>query len=60
MSDEKKEEKFDYSATLNLPKTDFPMRANLPQNEFLGKYPWFLTKKIQISMKQFHHEDEIH
>ena len=33
MSDEKKEEKFDYSASLNLPKTDFPMRANLPQNE---------------------------
>jgi isoleucyl-tRNA synthetase len=23
----------DYKATLNLPKTDFPMRANLPQNE---------------------------
>ena len=23
----------DYGKTLNLPKTDFPMRANLPQNE---------------------------
>ena len=23
----------DYSDTLNLPKTEFPMRANLPQNE---------------------------
>ncbi len=23
----------DYSATINLPKTDFPMRASLPQNE---------------------------
>lgn len=23
----------DYAKTLNLPKTDFPMRANLPQNE---------------------------
>ena len=23
----------DYKDTLNLPKTDFPMRANLPQNE---------------------------
>ena len=23
----------DYSETLNLPKTDFPMRANLPLNE---------------------------
>ena len=23
----------DYSKTMNLPKTDFPMRANLPQRE---------------------------
>jgi isoleucyl-tRNA synthetase len=23
----------DYKETLNLPKTDFPMRANLPQRE---------------------------
>ena len=23
----------DYKDTLNLPKTDFPMRGNLPQNE---------------------------
>ncbi len=23
----------DYSKTLNLPKTDFPMRANLPERE---------------------------
>ena len=27
------EEKKDYSQTLNLPKTEFPMRANLPENE---------------------------
>ena len=27
------EEKKDYSQTLNLPKTDFPMRASLPENE---------------------------
>ncbi len=26
-------EKKDYSKTLNLPKTDFPMRASLPENE---------------------------
>ena len=26
-------EKKDYGKTLNLPKTDFSMRANLPQNE---------------------------
>ena len=30
---EEKQEKVDYSSTLNLPKTDFPMRANLPENE---------------------------
>lgn len=28
-----KEEKVDYGKTLNLPKTDFPMRASLPENE---------------------------
>ena len=27
------EEKIDYGKTLNLPKTDFPMRGNLPENE---------------------------
>ena len=27
------EEKKDYSTTLNLPKTDFPMRGNLPEKE---------------------------
>ena len=27
------EEKKDYGQTLNLPKTDFPMRANLPERE---------------------------
>ncbi len=27
------EEKKDYGETLNLPKTDFPMRGNLPENE---------------------------
>ena len=26
-------EKKDYGATLNLPKTEFPMRGNLPENE---------------------------
>lgn len=28
-----KERESEYSATLNLPRTDFPMRANLPQRE---------------------------
>ena len=27
------QEKIDYGKTLNLPKTDFPMRGNLPQKE---------------------------
>ena len=27
------EEKKDYGATLNLPKTDFTMRGNIPENE---------------------------
>ena len=26
-------EKLDYGKTLNLPKTDFPMRGNLPKKE---------------------------
>ena len=35
----------DYKSTLNLPKTDFPMRANLPQREpaVVARYvphPW--------------------
>jgi len=35
----------DYKETLNLPKTDFPMRANLPQNEPL--------KALQIVTEEF-------
>ena len=30
---DKCEEKKDYGKTLNLPKTDFPMRGNLPERE---------------------------
>ena len=33
MPDDAKPEKFDLKATINLPKTDFPMKANLPTNE---------------------------
>lgn len=33
MPDDAKPEKFDLKATINLPKTDFPMKANLPANE---------------------------
>lgn len=38
-------EKKDYSATLNLPKTDFPMRGNLPERE-----PYFLEKMNNIGV----------
>lgn len=34
-----KDEKKNYTETLNLPKTDFPMRGNLPERE-----PYFLEK----------------
>ncbi len=34
----------DYKATLNLPKTDFPMRANLPQREPQMLEHWEETK----------------
>ena len=39
------EEKKDYGKTLNLPKTDFPMRANLPEREpeIQKKYFWKWT-----------------
>ena len=42
MKDEK-----DYSSTLFLPQTDFPMRAGLPQKEpaLLG-YPWFVSGEV--------------
>ena len=33
MPDDAKPEKFDLKTTVNLPKTDFPMKANLPANE---------------------------
>ncbi len=35
----------DYSATLNLPKTDFPMRAGLPERE-----PLFLKRWAEIDL----------
>ena len=41
----------DYNQTLNLPKTDFPMRASLPQREpeFLKK--WYENDQYQQLMK---------
>ncbi len=34
-------EKIDYSSTLNLPKSDFPMRANLPTREPEALEKWY-------------------
>ena len=34
----------DYKHTLNLPKTDFPMRANLPQREPAVVQRWRETR----------------
>lgn len=41
------DEKNDYSKTLNLPKTDFPMRGNLPERE-----PYILNKMEEGSIYQ--------
>ena len=35
----------DYNSTLNLPKTDFPMRAGLPQSEPVTLDKW-LSEQI--------------
>lgn len=42
----------DYNQTLNLPKTDFPMRASLPQREpeFLKR--WEARKQYEQLMEQ--------
>ncbi len=47
-------EKIDYSKTLNLPQTDFPMRASLPQREPLLVARWEemnLYKKLREDAK---------
>jgi isoleucyl-tRNA synthetase len=41
----------DYKSTLNLPKTDFPMRGNLPQNEPKRYAKWF-EQKVYERMKR--------
>ena len=55
---EEKQEKVDYGATLNLPKTDFPMRANLPENEPKIQESIFendLYEKMLKKMKEKNH-----
>ncbi len=42
----------DYKETLLLPKTDFPMRGNLPQNEPKRYSEWFDKKDVYAKMKK--------
>ena len=50
----------DYNETLNLPKTDFPMRANLPQNEpKLIKY-WDDIKLYKLLQSKSGESFELH
>ncbi|MSN96526.1 isoleucine--tRNA ligase [Campylobacter sp. FMV-PI01] len=42
----------DYKDTLFLPKTDFPMRGNLPQNEPNRFKSWYENRKIYDKMKK--------
>ena len=44
----------DYKETLLLPKTDFPMRGNLPQNEPKRYRRWFEEKDVYKKMKTAH------
>ncbi|WP_456485551.1 isoleucine--tRNA ligase [Hydrogenimonas sp.] len=42
----------DYKSTLNLPKTDFPMRGNLPQNEPKRYTKWFENRVYERMKKK--------
>ena len=44
----------DYKDTLLLPKTDFPMRGNLPQNEPKRYQKWFSEKDVYKKMTTAH------
>ncbi len=44
----------DYKDTLLLPKTDFPMRGNLPQNEPKRYKKWFEEKDVYNKMTTAH------
>ena len=45
-------EKQDYNSTLNLPKTEFPMRAGLPQREPEALKEWQENKLYEKLMKK--------
>ncbi len=42
----------DYNSTLNLPKTDFPMRAGLPQSEPVTLEKWLADKVYEKLMEK--------
>ncbi len=42
----------DYNSTLNLPKTDFPMRAGLPQSEPVALANWLADKVYEKLMEK--------
>ncbi len=42
----------DYNATLNLPQTDFPMRAGLPQREPQMLEDWYASGRYEKLMKK--------
>ena len=43
----------DYNSTLNLPKTDFPMRAGLPKSEPVTLQNWEDEKEMRASPCSF-------
>ena len=45
----------DYNSTMNLPKTDFPMRGNLPQKEPEMIKRWQDQKLYQKLMEKNRH-----
>ncbi len=46
----------DFKETLLLPKTDFPMRGNLPQSEPKKYKKWFDTDDVYTTMKTKRHD----
>ncbi|HKU51280.1 MAG TPA: class I tRNA ligase family protein, partial [Nitrospira sp.] len=44
----------DYKSTLNLPKTDFPMKANLPQRE-PEMLAWWEQQKLYEQIQAMGH-----
>ena len=47
----------DYSKSLNLPKTEFPMRAGLPQKEPVIEAKWE-SENLYMSMLELNRDNE--